>query len=218
MAPLFEASAADDLRRIMDMVQYVPIPAETVLLSEADPCTRFLFLFEGTVRIYQHAQDGRELTLYRLHPGDVCVMSLNSLLYHRPFNAVAKAETDLQAAALSESDFHYAMANIGGFREHVLKKTSDRFCDVLTLMQDTAFKRLDMRLACLLGSLFERAGSDTLKITHQELARELGTTREVVSRTLKEFERQKCITLSRGQIRVASADGLDWFGRGRDAS
>ena len=79
------------------------------------------------------------------------------------------------------------------------------------MIQNTAFNHLNMRLACMLGSLFERNQGPVLKITHQDLAHELGTTREVISRILKEFERQNCVNLSRGQIELASAEGLEWF-------
>ena len=195
--------------------RYLKVPANQVLLEEGDLCQGFLLLLKGGVRVFQYAEDGRELTLYRLEPGDICIKSLNSLMTKMPFGAIAKTETEVQALALSPDQFHDAMSLSEGFRSHILVKMSSRYCDMLNLVQDTVFKRLDMRLACLLGRLFEKSKGDTISITHQELAKELGTTREVVSRLLKEMERQNCIHLSRGKIQIASEDGLRWFAEDR---
>ena len=200
---------------ILTAARFIKVPANQNLLEQLDLCQGFLLLLQGGVRVFQYAEDGRELTLYRLEPGDICIKSLNSLMTQKPFGAIARTETEVHALALSPAQFHDAMNLSEGFRTHILVKMSSRYCDMLNLVQDTVFKRLDMRLACLLGSLFEKSKGDTITITHQELAKELGTTREVVSRLLKEMERQDCIHLSRGRIQIASEDGLRWFARDR---
>jgi len=140
------------------------------------------------------------------------LLRLNSLLKKRPFQAIAKAESDITVQALSYRDFQLAMQVSDVFRNLVLSRVTDRFFDMAHLVEETVFHNLDMRLACLLGHLFERNQSPTLNITHDNIARELGTSREVISRLLKESERKGCITLARGQIRLASPESLRWFG------
>jgi CRP/FNR family transcriptional regulator, anaerobic regulatory protein len=187
------------------------VGSKTILFSGSAPCNNFMLILKGTIRIYQTAQDGREMTLYRVEAGDLCILSLNSMLQNRSFSAIAETESDVSALVLSADDFRHAMNISEIFRNYVLSTMTDRLCEAMYLIQDTAFNHLNMRLACMLGSLFERSQGSILKITHQELAHELGTTREVVSRILKEFERQNCVNLSRGKIELASATGLEWF-------
>jgi CRP/FNR family transcriptional regulator len=196
---------------IIERARPVRVPANTRFLNEGDRCDGFVLVLEGVVRIYQLAKDGRSATLYRVHPGDICILSLNSLVQKQPFTAFAETESDVSGLGLSDQDFMRAMRVSESFSRHMLGKLVGRYREMMSLVQDTVFNRLDMRLACLLGRLFERARSDTLHITHQELANELGTSREVISRILKEFERQDCIRLSRGKIHLFSAEGLAWF-------
>lgn len=196
---------------MINQAKIMQFPADTVLFSGSNSCNNFMLILEGCIRIYQTAEDGREMTLYRVFAGDLCVLSLNSMLQNKSFNAIAEAETAIQALVLSETDFYRAMNMSETFRNYVLSTITGRLCDSMYLIQTTAFDHLNMRLACMLGSLFERSQGKVLKITHQELAHELGTTREVISRILKEFERQNCVKLSRGQIELASAEGLNWF-------
>lgn len=139
-------------------------------------------------------------------------MSLNSLLNNKPFNASAQCETHVDAMMINQADFHRAMAISDDFRNLVLKSLTSSVSDLNETFYHTAFDRLDMRLACLMGRLFGRSNSDTIQVTHQELAQELGTTREVISRLLKQFEQQDCLILARGRITINSKSNLDWFG------
>lgn len=174
--------------------------ARTVLLRGNAPVSQFLLMLEGSVRVYYPAHDGREITLYRVQPGDLCILSLNSLYQNRYFDVIAQAATDVYALAISAADFRAVLAASEAFRTYVLSTLSGRLCELMCLVQDTAFQTLNVRVACLLGRLFERAKTGTIQVTHQQLAQEIGTTREVVSRILKEFEQQDYIRLSRGQI------------------
>jgi len=192
------------------------VEPDTTLFSGAATCNNFMLILEGTIRIYQTASDGREITLYRVEAGDLCILSLNSLLKKKSFNAIAVTESPVKALALSSDHFKNMMNSSQMFREYVVNILTERLCETIYMVQDTAFNHLNMRLACMLGSLFERNKGNALKVTHQEIAFELGTTREVISRILKDFERQNCVTLSRGQIKLASADGLKWFSENKE--
>ncbi|PCJ88840.1 MAG: hypothetical protein COA54_00990 [Thiotrichaceae bacterium] len=200
--PQLAEEQSADWKRILERAQIMDAPPNTPLATVGSSCTNFMLLLDGEVRIFQEAEDGREMTLYRITPGDVCLMSLNSLIHDRPFRANATAETSINMILFCAEDFHTAMKVSDAFRDLILSSLVDTVCTMVQSFYDTAFEPLDMRLACLLGRLFERAGSDSLDITHQELSQELGTSREVISRLLKKLEQQECIVLKRGQILV----------------
>ena len=209
--PILANISEPDWLKTINHAKNMVVGSKTILFSGTAPCDNFMLILKGTIRIYQTAPDGREMTLYRVEAGDLCILSLNSMLQKRSFNAIAQTESDVSALVLSSDDFRHVMNVSEIFRNYVLSTMTERLCEAMYLIQDTAFNHLNMRLACMLGSLFERSQGSILQITHQELAHELGTTREVVSRILKEFERQNCVNLSRGKIELASATGLEWF-------
>ena len=192
----------------------VSAPADTVMLCKGDPCSSLLVITKGSLRVHEISEGGREIVLYRVFPGDVCVLSLSSLVDGVPFGAEAITETEVEGFALSPPQFRKALAESEGFRNFVLSTLARRMCDVLARVEEIAFRRLDNRLACTLFQLFEQSGEEMLKITHQDLAKELGTTREVTSRLLKDFEqKQGCIRLRRGAIELLSRDDLAAFAR-----
>ena len=187
---------------IIQNAQQLVLPVNTSILQPDSPCDQFIMLQSGRVRVYQQTSDDREITLYRIGAGNLCVLSINGLLHRKPFGAFAVTETRVTALALSREQFFQAMTASGIFARYVLLNMSDHFRDLLELTQNTVFESLDTRLICLLGRMARSKGSATIRMTHQELARELGTSREVVSRLLKGLERKGCISLSRGAIHV----------------
>ncbi len=187
---------------IVNQANIVSLPAGIPLLQPDTPCMQFMLLLNGSVRIYQQTPNDREATLYRIHGGDLCVLSVNGLIQQKDFGAFAKTETIITALTFSRELFMDAMAKSADFREFILLNLTDRFNDVLRLMEEIVFENLDTRLICLLARLSRKNENDTLHITHQELARELGSSREVISRLLKGIEKQGCIKLGRGVIHV----------------
>ncbi len=196
---------------ILKPTQIKQIPAGTFIFRESDSCTNFMWLLEGTMRVYKHSPGGREITLYRVSPGELCVLSLQCLMADQGFPAVAVAESDLVGLALTKQEFDNAIDESREFRRYLLKILALRLADVVQLVSDVTFQRLELRLTCLLGQLFRHSNDGGLKITHAQLAHELGTTREMISRILKELENKKCIKLSRGEIHLVSKDVLEWF-------
>jgi len=187
---------------VLESAEVMQIPAGTLVMEPPSPCSRFLLILSGCVRVYQQTPEDREVTLYRSYPGDLCILSINGLMHQRGFGAFAKTESNVEALTLSRDQFMQAIALSTIFREYVLTNLTDRIHDVLQLVEATVFESLDTRLMCHLNRLSRSTGSDTLKLTHQDLARELGTSREVISRILKVFERQGCIIQERGVIHL----------------
>jgi CRP/FNR family transcriptional regulator len=189
-------------QNIVNQANVISLPAGISLLQPDTPCVQFMLLLNGSVRIYQRTPNDREATLYRIHGGDLCVLSINGLMQKKDFGAYAKTETIITALTFPRELFMEAMANSAEFREFILLNLTARFNDVLKLTQEIVFENLDTRLICLLVRLSRKNENNTLRITHQKLARELGSSREVISRLLKGIEKQGCIKLGRGVIHV----------------
>jgi len=187
---------------IISNAQLISPPAQTILVRENMPISNFMLLLEGSLRVFHMAEDGREATLYRIFPGDICLMSLNSLLNDQPFEANTQAETQIVALSFSIKDFNKALESSHAFRHLVLSNMAHNLNDMMKTCYETIFHPLELRLACLLGKIFEREKSSSINITHYKLAHELGSSREVVSRTLKKLENSGCLKLSRGQITI----------------
>lgn len=186
-------------------------PPDTTVISEGGPCQEFMLIVEGTLRIYKSADSGRELTLYRTYGGGICTLTLAGLLRGANYSASAVSETTVCMVGIPASYFHAAMAQSAAFRGFVTSTLARRLDDAMVLIEQLAFQQLDLRLACLLGRVLDVRGSRRVTVTHEELARELGSTRVVVSRLLKDFERMGCIRLHRGEIELLSSEALARF-------
>lgn len=183
-------------------------PSNTILMRPGQPCQGFMLLAQGSVRVYERAENGREIVLYRTRAGEMCVLPLATLVSGVQYDAEAVAEEEVQIVSISVPEFRYAFANSEDFSRAILAALAQRVGDLMCLVGRVAFQGLDLRLACLLGQHFGQRRTTILNVTHQELARELGTTREVISRLLKEFKRMGCIHLRRGVIELISLQDL----------
>lgn len=182
--------------------------AGTRIVHAGDPCQSFILLAQGTLRVNEVGESGREIVLYRVRAGELCVLTLSNLLAATAYTAGAMAEEDVEVVMIPMPQFQEALAKSDDFRTFVISTLSRRMGEVMALVEQVAFRRLDLRLACLLGQLFGVNHGDPVVATHQALAQELGTTREVVSRMLKEFEHMGCIRLRRGVIELLSPETL----------
>lgn len=165
-----------------------------------------LFLFEGTLRVSQTSDNGREIVLYRVEAGESCVLTTACMLAEEAYNAEGIAETDVSAVILPRHLFDRLAAEEESFRKFVFAAYSRRLIDLLRVVDDVAFGRVDVRLA---QRLLELAGDkNELHATHQILAGELGTAREVISRILQDFQKRGMIEQSRGKISLIDKEVL----------
>lgn len=186
----------------------VLLPADTPVIQEQQPCQNFLLVASGNVRIYKTAPSGREIMLYHTCSGEVCILTLGTLLEGRDYSANAITESEVRAIMIPAPYFHAAMARSDAFRTFILSDLGRRMRELMHLVEQVAFEPLELRLACLLGQLFAQCNTPLLDITHEELARRLGSTRVVTSRLLKKFERMGCLSLQRGVIELRSPEAL----------
>lgn len=171
----------------------------------------FLLLLSGTVRVQQVGAGGREIVLYRVAGGESCIMTTACLLSDEEYLAEGITETDVAAVALVRNDFDQLIARSPAFRRLVFNKYASRITRLMALVEDVAFQRIDRRLARKLLELSE--ANRVLDITHQALAVELGTAREVISRQIKQFAAQGLISTSRGHIEITDLEALDGLAR-----
>jgi len=184
----------------------VTLPAGTPVFHDGSACSSYVLVMDGSVRVQKVAENGREIVLYRVESGQSCVLTTNCLISHGDYTAEGIAETEVRAMVLPATAFRTLLGRSEAFRDFVFSAYATRISDLLMLIEEVAFGRVDVRLATWLSA---HAGADSaIKATHQDIATELGTAREVVSRQLKEFERRGWVGLHRGRIEIRDRDGL----------
>lgn len=183
------------------------------LFGPGDPSESFLIPLKGAVRVEHMGESGRSVVLYRVAPGQSCVMTTSCLLSGAPYEAYGYAEGDVEAVALPATAFRDLIEREPAFRDLALGVFSQRIIELVEVIDELLLHRVDLRLAAWLA---ERAPADgVIAATHQVIAAELGTAREVVSRILKEFERRGWLRLARGEIRLEDLPALRIFANAR---
>lgn len=192
------------LARLLAPSAAMHVPAGTEIFSEHQPCRGFPLLLEGSIKVVKLAASGRELLLYRVTPGGSCIITSSCLLGRSDYNARGIAETPLSLLAIPAPDFAALLVEHPPFRDFVFHLFAERIAELMQLVEEVAFARLDQRLA---KALLAKNGT-VLGITHQQLADELGSVREIVSRLLKGFAAQGLVALGREQVTLLDRDGL----------
>lgn len=204
--PMLRELPVAELDVLLAATNTMDIPAGTVIFDENQPCQGFPLLLSGSVRVIKSSPNGRELQLYRVGPGESCILTSSCLLGHSPYHARGLAEQDTRMAVLAPTAFKTLIATCEAFRDYIFALFSERLTDLMQLVSAVAFQKLDQRLAALLA-----AKPSPIRATHQGLADELGSVREIVSRLLKNFAEQGWIRLSREQIEVLDVPALQKY-------
>ena len=206
--PVFQQLGAPRLARLLAEAQLLQVPAGTVLFDASQPCRGFPLLLEGAVRVAKFAPNGREIMLYRVDPGQGCILSGGCLLGHSDYTARGIAEQDVTLLSVPPALFQELLLQFEPFRRFVFGMYGERLAEVMELVEEVAFRRLDERLAQL---LIHRG--PVIAATHQKLADELGSVREIVSRLLRSFEDRGWVKLERERITVLDPKSLAAHGR-----
>jgi CRP/FNR family transcriptional regulator len=188
--------------RLQQAAHWIRVPAGAMLFDERQACEGFPFVIDGSVRVSKCAPSGRELPLYRVGAGETCIISSSCLLGRADYNARGVAETDTLLILLPQPVFEELLGE-HAFRDFIFHLFAERIADLMQLIEEVAFRKLDQRLASLLLGKGPR-----LHVTHQQLADELGSVREIVSRLLKGFADQGLVRLGREQVDIIDAAGL----------
>ena len=202
--PALADLSATDFAALLDPGRQMTLPAGSQIFAEHQPCQGFPLVVEGSIKVLKQAPSGRELLLYRVRPGGSCIITSSCLLGHTDYNARGIAESPLTLLAVPVPLFSRLMREHTPFRDFVFHLFAERISELMQLVEEVAFARLDQRLA---KALLAREAA-TLNLTHQQLADELGSVREIVSRLLKGFAAQGLVSLGREQVIITDRDGL----------
>lgn len=192
--------------------------SDTVLFYSGKECRYLMLILEGCVRVFRHSDEGREVTLYRVEPGQLCIHNLNNLVDGVHSQITAKTETEMRGLVIPRNAFHEALDKSPSFRNYVLRTLTERLALMTNLVSGFAFDRLDLRVAVWLVDQFDRSCGRPIVATHSDIAHELGTTREMISRILKDFEHKRCIKLARGRIHLVCKHTLRLASKGKGRS
>lgn len=193
-----------DMQNLVASATLTVLPAGKTLFYPGAPCQNYVLVVAGTIRVHLISENGREVLLYEVLPGDSCILTTACLLGQKAYPAEGITEDEVQAFVIGRYDFQRALDRSTLFRSFVFENFSARLASVITRMEEVVFEAIERRLAKHLLA----ASDGRLTITHQKLAAELGTAREVISRNLKRFERYGWITLSRGAIVIQDPAAL----------
>jgi len=190
---------------IFDKSHQRSLAAGSPLFQPGGSCEVLAFVLQGSVRVYMSSDTGRELTLYRIERGQTCILSTSSILGQSPFPAFATVEEDTQAVLVPAKLVLDWMSKSAAWRQFLFGLLNTRMGSILLTLEEILFDRLDLRLVRL---LVEVADQNLVKKTHQELAAELGSSREVVSRLLRDLEGKGWIQRHRNGILIVDAKAL----------
>lgn len=179
------------------------------LYEQGFPCPFVPFIYSGVVRVFNIGESGREITLYRVRPGQVCILSSTCSVSDMQYPAIAEAEEESVVYIVPGAAFRSMLKRHPELHEMIFKIMSERLVELIMVVEEVAFWRVDLRLANRLIRETSQGGSQTVHTTHAQLAIELGSAREVVSRILKDFERRGFVNLVRGRVEVTGRKALE---------
>lgn len=204
--PMLQELPDAEMDAMFATARLMQFPAGTVLFDENQHCQGFPLLLSGSLRVIKSSAHGRELQLYRVIPGESCILTSSCLLGHNPYQARGIVEEPLEMVMLPAAVFHGLLGGNEAFRRYVFQLFTERLTDMMELVTAVAFQKLDQRLAALLT-----AKANPIHTTHQAIADELGSAREIVSRLLKGFSEQGWVKLGREQITLTDVPALKKF-------
>lgn len=204
--PALAAMRPADRALLEQSGRIVDLPAGHVVFRPGEPCAHFLLVLDGSVRVQLVSRQGREIVLYRVGAGETCVLTTAGLLGTANYEAEGTVERPTRAVALPRAPFVALLGCSAAFREFVFATYGERLTEIMLRLQEVAFESIDRRLA---AKLLERADArGRVALTHQELATELGTAREVVTRHLRELQRAGTVEVARGEVLITDLGAL----------
>ncbi|MBN1147656.1 MAG: Crp/Fnr family transcriptional regulator [Anaerolineales bacterium] len=195
------------MRDFQAAAYFAHIPAGRDVFLEGDQADAIALLISGVVRVYKIGETGREITLYRFGHGESCILTVNAILSRKSFPAIATVESDAEAVMIPADAFRDWVKRHDLWREFVFDLLSERLSSLMAVVDEVAFQRMDRRVAALL--LTKSETRRPIRITHQEIAVELGSSREVISRILEDFSRLGLIATGRRMIEIVDVSGLE---------
>ena len=180
----------------------------TILLDEDRHCRGVVFILEGVIRIYKLSESGKEITLYRIGEGETCIFSISCNMSNISYKAIAQVEETAKIVMIPAEVFKRLFTENPAIQKHTFDTLATRLSEIMLVVEEISFHSMDKRIAAFLLDMVKNTKNNVIKTTHEKIAYELGTAREVVSRILKELEKNNAIKLSRGLIEVQNIEVL----------
>ncbi|MBE6758769.1 MAG: Crp/Fnr family transcriptional regulator [Ruminococcaceae bacterium] len=207
MFPFWDKVSRSDRQSICGNSAMVTYPKGTNI-HDGNDCAGVFLVRKGCLRMYIMSDDGKEITLYRLHSGDMCMLSASCVIQAITFDVLVDAEEDSTCCVISGPAFAAVSERSPDIRIFTLELAVSRFSDVMWVMQQILFMSMDKRLAIFLSDESARTGSDVISLTHEQIARYMGSAREVVSRMLKYFSAEGIVEVSRRGVKIIDRQRL----------
>ena len=205
--PFWDVCSEKDKDDICQNSRALSYPRGTQIHNGED-CSGVILVRTGCLRVYMMSEQGKDITLYRLYPGDLCMLSASCVLQAITFDVFVDAEEDSECYVISGSAFSMVSERNEQIKIFSLQTALSRFSDVMWVMQQILFMSMDKRLAIFLLDETARTGGDTVFLTHEQIAKYMGSAREVVSRMLKYFSGEGLVSLSRKGVRIIDKQRL----------
>lgn len=207
--PIWSKLTDDQRQRITQRVVRREVKKGTLLHDGSNECTGLLLVRAGQLRAYILSDEGREITIYRLFDRDMCLFSASCIMRSIQFDITVEAEKDTELWLIPPDVYQSVMNESAAVANYTNEVMASRFSEVMWLMEQIMWKSLDKRLAAFLAEEAAIEGSETLKLTHETIAKHLGSHREVITRMLRYFQSEGWVKVSRGTVEILDMDALD---------
>ena len=207
--PIWNKLTDDQRQRITQRVVRREVKKGTLLHDSSNECTGLLLVRTGQLRAYILSDEGREITIYRLFDRDMCLFSASCIMRSIQFDITVEAEKDTELWLIPPDVYQSVMNESAAVANYTNEVMATRFSEVMWLMEQIMWKSLDKRLAAFLAEEAAIEGSETLKLTHETIAKHLGSHREVITRMLRYFQSEGWVKVSRGTVEILDMDALE---------
>jgi len=208
--PILLKAGPDLTREFREKTYFSRIPAGKDVFVEGDEAEAIALLLSGSVRVYKIGESGREITLYHFGNGESCILTANAILSRRSFPAIATVESEAEAVMIPADVFRDWIKRFDLWRDFIFKLLYDRLSTMMAIIDEVVFQRMDKRVAAYL--ITRKKTGKAITVTHQEIASELGSSREVISRILGDFAERGLVESGRGTIEIADMNALKSLG------
>lgn len=207
--PFFKTLNSEEKKNFISKSQIITGDRGKVIVEAGEICQKVYFVLKGSLRVFQLSEEGREMTLYRAKKGEACLFTLTCIMEEEALNTVTIVEEKAQLIGIPVEYFEHLMSSNIEFQRYFLRRLLYKISSLIGRTEEVTFHSIEHRLAKYLQDHFLSNDSSDLAITHETIAFEIGTAREVISRTLKKFQQEDIIKLSRGKITILSPEKLN---------
>ncbi len=207
--PFYKTLTREEKEEFLQQSQLLEGESGKIIVETGAVCQKVYFVLEGSLRVFQLSEEGREMTLYRAGKGEACLFSLTCIMKEEALNTVTVVEEKARLVGIPSEFFEDLMSRNIEFQRYFLRRLLHKISGLMIRTESVTFRSIEERLAKYLRDHFSSEGFSTLATTHEKIAIEIGTAREVVSRMLKTFQKEGIIKLSRGEITLLSPEKLN---------